>query len=190
MRADGLRVIGQAGSADAAYQLILRRLPDVTVMDIRLGRDSGIELTKRVLTSRPGMAVLLYTGELIEPRMVEAIMETGARGVALKTADARELTVAIRQVANGRTYIDRALRLTRKAREPTPADSLSEREREVLRLVGDGLTNEQIAQKLFLSSHTVRTHVRNALRKLSVHTRAEAVLALERIEPPIPGIGS
>lgn len=157
-------------------------------MDIRLGRESGIELTQRVLSSRPGMVVLLYTGELIGPGMVGAIMRTGARGVSLKTADARELTVAIRRVADGQTYIDPALRLTRDSLEPKPADTLSEREREVLRLVGDGLTNEQIAERLFLSSHTVRTHVRNALGKLGVHTRAEAVLALERIEPPIPGI--
>ena len=186
LAAEGLNVIGQAGRADAAYELVLRRRPDVVVMDIRLGAESGLELSRRLLVSLPSLAVLLYTGEVIEPPMVETIMRTGVRGIALKTGDAGELTDAIKRVASGEEFVEPILRATRRA--PQQAEHLSEREREILRLIGTGLSNEQIGQTLFLSPHTVRTHVRNSLRKLGVHSRAEAVLALERLEPPIPGM--
>lgn len=184
---ENLHVIGQAGTANAGYDLVLRRRPAVTVLDIRLANESGLDLTRRLLENLPDLAVLLYTGELIEAAMVTAIMQTGARGLALKSGDADQLIKAIRSVAAGEKYIDPALRAARP-QKPRPADGLSEREREIIRLVGAGLTNERIAETLFLSPHTVRTHVRNSLRKLGVRTRAEAVLALERTEPPIPGL--
>jgi DNA-binding NarL/FixJ family response regulator len=190
LTSEGMRVTGQSGSAEAAYALVLRRRPDVTVMDVRLGHGSGIELTRRLLAAAPELKVLLYTGELVQPAMVDAVLATGARGIALKTGDARELGGAIRCVAAGEPYVDPALRRASHAGRTPPAEELSEREREILRLVGAGLSNEQIAEQLFLSPHTVRTHVRNSLQKLGVHTRAEAVLALERARPGLPGLDS
>ena len=156
------------------------------MIDIRLARDSGIELAERLLERLPELAVLLYTGEPLEPSMVDGLTRRGVRGVALKTGGATELVDAIRRVAAGERYVDPALR--RPAAVAGSATILSDRERQVLRLVATGHTNAEIAGKLFLSPHTVRTHVRNSLRKLGVSTRAQAVLALERGESRIPGI--
>jgi DNA-binding NarL/FixJ family response regulator len=180
LRGDGIQVIGLAGDANAGYDLILRRRPEVAVIDIRIGDDSGIELTKRLLAELPMLRVLLYTGETVNPSVVQRLLATGALGVALKTGEARDLAEAIERVAGGQRYIDPRLRGPTAAAASSPVDTLSEREREILRLVGAGLTNEAIAERLFLSPHTVRTHVRNSLRKLGVSTRAQAVLALER----------
>jgi DNA-binding NarL/FixJ family response regulator len=180
----GVRVLGLAGHLQAGYDLVLSRRPDVAVIDLRLTDESGIELAGRLMEKLPSLAVLLYTGELLDPRMVEGVMKRGARGIALKTGDASDLIAAIGRVAAGERYIDPALRFLVAA----PADALSERERQVLGLVADGLTNARIAEVLFLSPHTVRTHVRNCLRKLGVSTRAQAVLALERSTSRIPGV--
>jgi DNA-binding NarL/FixJ family response regulator len=182
-------VLGLAGSAQAGHDLVLRRRPDVAVIDIRLGSESGVELTEQLLRHMPSLAVLLYTGELVDPGMVDAVMERGAMGLALKSGDARELTDAIRRVAAGKRYIDPRLRRSAPGGSSSPVSDLTDREREVLRLVGAGQTSTEIGAALFLSPHTVRTHVRNCLVKLGVHTRAEAVLTLERAEPRIPGIG-
>jgi DNA-binding NarL/FixJ family response regulator len=187
LRGEGIRVLGLAGGAEAGYELVLRRRPEVAIIDVRLGRENGVELAGRLIERLPSLAVLLYTGELLEPSMVDGLLNAGARGVALKTGEASELIDAIRCVAVGQRYIDSGLR--RQDAGSSPADALSEREREVLRLVAAGLTNVRIAETLVLSPHTVRTHVRNCLRKLGVNTRAQAVLALERSESRIPGIG-
>jgi DNA-binding NarL/FixJ family response regulator len=188
LRAQGIRVLGLAGSARAGYDLVLRRRPDVAVIDIRLGSESGVELTERLLVRIPALAVLLYTGELLGAGLVAALMKRGASGVALKSGEAHELIEAIERVAGGERYIDPRLRGSARGGVSSPVDDLSEREREILRLVGRGKTNGDIAAVLFLSPYTVRTHVRNCLRKLQVHTRAEAVLVLERAEARIPGI--
>lgn len=183
----GLRAWAGPGKVAAAFEHVIRRRPDVTVMDIRLADGSGLDATRRILEEVSSLKILIYTGELVDPTMVDAILATGARGVALKTGDAASLLAAIRTVADGDRYIDASLR---RHVGPWPALSvqLSEREREVLHLVGVGHSNGEIAEGLFLSPHTVRTHVRNALRKLGVHTRAEAVLKLERAESRVPGI--
>ena len=186
LRGEGIPVLGVAGGVQSGYELVLGRRPDVAVIDVRLADGSGVELTTRLLGRWPTLAVLLYTGEPIEARMVDGLLSRGARGVALKTGDVSGLTDAIRRVAAGERYVDPALR--RPSATSNPVDALSEREREVLRLVAAGLTNVRIAEALFLSPHTVRTHVRNCLRKLGVSTRAQAVLALERSESQIPGV--
>jgi DNA-binding NarL/FixJ family response regulator len=187
LRAEGMHVLGVAGGVQTGYDLVVRRRPEVAVIDVRLQDGSGVELMGRLLDRLPGMAILLYTGEWLEPGTVDRLLDRGARGVALKTGEASELTGAIRCVAAGLQYVDPELR--RSATRSVPADLLSERERQILRLVAAGFTNARIAETLFLSPHTVRTHVRNCLRKLEVSTRAQAVLALERSEPRIPGTG-
>jgi len=182
LRGQGIRVLGSAGSAESGNQLVVRRRPDVAVIDIRLARESGVELSQRLLEQLPAIAILLYTGELIGAGAVASLLKAGARGIALKSGDASELVEAISCVAAGGTYVDSRLRSGSATADSSPTSGLSDREREIVRLVGSGLSNEAIAQALFLSPHTVRTHVRNALRKLGVSTRAQAVLALERAE--------
>jgi DNA-binding NarL/FixJ family response regulator len=186
LRGEGIPVLGEAGGVQSGYEIVLRRRPDVAVIDVRLADGSGIELTARLVASWPTVGILLYTGEPVEPGMVDRLLSRGARGVALKTGDVSGLMDAIRTVGAGERYIDPGL--CRPSPAAAPIDALSEREREVLRLVASGLTNVRIAEALFLSPHTVRTHVRNCLRKLGVNTRAQAVLALERSESRIPGV--
>jgi DNA-binding NarL/FixJ family response regulator len=188
LRVHGIRVLGLAGSVQAGYDLVLRRRPDVAVIDIRLGSESGVELPERLLVRIPALAVLLYTGELLNVGLVAALIKRGTSGMALKSGAAHELIEAIKRVAAGERYVDPRLRGSAPGGVSSPVGDLSEREREVLRLVGQGKANADIAAVLFLSPHTVRTHVRNCLRKLQVHTRAEAVLALDRAEARIPGI--
>jgi DNA-binding NarL/FixJ family response regulator len=189
LRSEGMQVLGLAGTARAGHELVIRRRPDVAVIDIRLGNESGVELTAQLLRRMPSLAVLLYTGELLDSGMVDAVMKCGAMGLALKSGDAHELTDAIQRVAAGKRYIDPRLRGSTPGGSSSPVSDLSDREREVLRLVGAGQTNTEIGAALSVSPHTVRTHVRNCLAKLGVHTRAEAVLVLDRAEPRIHGIG-
>jgi DNA-binding NarL/FixJ family response regulator len=186
----GLRVAGVASHAEVAFSLILRRRPQVAVIDLRLGRESGLELTQRLVERVPELRVLLYTGEPVLANVVQRLLASGAAGLALKSSEATELTDAIHRVAAGETYIDPALRRPAGLCPESRAALLSEREREILRLVGDGNSSGAIAELLFLSPHTVRTHIRNAMGKLGVHSRAEAVLVLERAERLIHAPGS
>lgn len=178
---EGFHVIGLAGAAQSAHDLILRRRPDVAVIDLRLAGESGTELVGRLLEALPELRVLVYTGEDLDGVTIERLFASGVTGIALKSGDSRELSEAVRATAAGRRYRDSRL----SALEQPAAGSvsgLSEREKEILRLVGQGLTDKAIAATLQLSPHTVRSHVRNALRKLDVSTRAQAVLVLERSE--------
>jgi DNA-binding NarL/FixJ family response regulator len=160
---EGCEVVGTAGTAAEGRELVERLKPDVALVDIRLGEDSGIELTRELLDS-------------------------GARGYALKEGTPTELTGAITTVAAGGTYVDPRLRqalLSRGSTQRVP--SLSKREREIIDLLAQGLNGEQVAERLVLSSETVKTHIRNAMSKLEANTRVHAIaIALREgfISPP------
>jgi DNA-binding NarL/FixJ family response regulator len=178
----GHHVIGTAGDADTAEGLILRRKPDVTLVDLNLPGRTGAELTRSLLAADPGMRIILYTGAVDERSLLEGLA-AGAAGFALKSGDPEELEAAIHTVAAGEHYVDPRLTplLAKAAGEKTK--TLSPREREILGLLSGGLSGEQAARELGLSSETVRTHVRNAMSKLGATTRAHAVvLALQRGE--------
>jgi DNA-binding NarL/FixJ family response regulator len=180
----GHHVIGTAGDAESAEDLILRRKPDVTLVDLALPGRTGAELTRSLLASDPDLRIVLYTGAADERRLLEGL-HAGAAGFALKSGDPEELEEAIRTVAAGDHYVDPRLTplLARDAGEEIK--TLSPREREILGLLSEGLSGEQAARQLTLSSETVRTHVRNAMAKLGATTRAHAiVLALQRGEIP------
>ena len=184
---EGLDVLAAAGTAGEGQELIERHEPDVSLIDIRLGADSGIDLTRALLDADPARRVVLYTGSSDVELLISGL-DSGARGYALKEGTPSELTTALNTVAEGGTYVDPRLRpalLSRRATQRAP--SLSKREREIMDLLAQGLTGEQVADRLVLSSETVKTHIRNAMSKLEASTRVHAIaIALREgfIQPP------
>jgi DNA-binding NarL/FixJ family response regulator len=184
---EGCDVVGTAGTAAEGRELVERLAPDVALVDIRLGEDDGIALTRRLLGDDPDRRVVLYTGSSDEELLFSGL-DSGARGYALKDGSPRELVDALGQVASGGSYVDPRLRpalLSRRSTERQP--SLSNREREVLDLLAQGLTGEAVAEQLVLSAETIKTHIRNAMGKLEANTRVHAIaIALREgyISPP------
>lgn len=172
---EGCRVVGSAADATAAFELIRRCRPDVSVIDIALAHDSGVELTRRLLEHDPGLGIVLYTGLQDRHALLEGL-NSGARGFAMKAGLPEELLRAIRLVAAGGDYLDPRLSpLLVKRGTPSAQRRLSVREADVLALLAEGLTGEQIAGQLVLSPETVRTHIRNAMVKLDARTRVHAI---------------
>ena len=185
LRRAGHHVVGTADDAESGEALILRRRPDVALVDLALPGMSGVELTRRLLSSEPGLRIVLYTGAADERQLLDAL-DAGAAGFALKSGDPDELDEAIQTVGAGGDYLDARLTPLLAGGGCGRTKTLSPREREILGLLSRGLSGEQAAKQLFLSSETVRTHVRNAMSKLEASTRVHAVaLALQRgeIEP-------
>jgi DNA-binding NarL/FixJ family response regulator len=179
--ARGHSVVGRTDSAEEALPMILRRRPDVAIVDITLADGSGAVLTRDVLAQDPELAVLLYTAGA-DARETRRALDSGARGFALKSGRSAELIAALERVAAGGSYFDPALGPV-LASERSQGPLLSPREREVLALLARGLNGEEAAERLVLSPETIRTHVRNAMTKLGAHTRTHAVvLALARGE--------
>ncbi|MEA2292135.1 MAG: hypothetical protein QOF17_1155 [Solirubrobacteraceae bacterium] len=184
---EGCEVVGTAGTAAEGRELVEQLEPDVALVDIRLGEDSGIDLTRELLDADPERRIVLYTGSSDVELLISGL-DSGARGYALKEGTPAELTGAITTVAAGGTYVDPRLRpalLSRGSTQRVP--SLSKREREIIDLLAQGLNGEQVAERLVLSSETVKTHIRNAMSKLEAHTRVHAIaIALREgfISPP------
>jgi DNA-binding NarL/FixJ family response regulator len=184
---EGCDVVGTAGTAREGRALIEEFDPDVALVDIRLGEESGIDLTRAAIDADPSRRIVLYTGSSDVELLISGL-DSGARGYALKEGTPSELTGALETVAGGGTYVDPRLRpalLSRRATQRMP--SLSKREREIMDLLAQGLNGEEVAEKLVLSSETVKTHIRNAMSKLEAHTRVHAVaIALREgyISPP------
>jgi DNA-binding NarL/FixJ family response regulator len=183
LRRSGHHVIGTADDAESAEPLIKRRRPDVALVDLLLPGENGADLTRRLLADDPDLRIVLYSGSADERQLLEAL-DAGAAGFALKSGDPGELEEAIRTVAAGGEWLDPRLRPLLSRSSARQADKLlSPREREILELLSKGLSGEEAAARLGLSSETVRTHVRNAMNKLGAGTRVHAVaLALQRGE--------
>ena len=179
----GLQVVGSAGSAAAGEDLVGETQPDVALVDIRLPDESGIELTRRLLAARPRLGVVLYTGDA-DAELLFGGLDSGARGYALKAGSMSELVVAIERVASGGTYVDPRLdRILLSERSTSRLPQLSPRERQITHLMAEGRTAEAIGDELGVSVETVRTHVRNVIRKLQARNRVHAIaIALERGE--------
>jgi DNA-binding NarL/FixJ family response regulator len=179
----GCVITGVAADAEEGYSVVSASRPDVAIVDIDLGVGSGVELTKRLLAEEPELGVLLYTGSG-DGETLGAALDCGARGFAFKSGRPEDLREAIRTVASGGSYVDPALSASMLARSTTDRITvLSGREREVLDLLADGLNGEEVAQRLFLSPETIRTHIRNAMNKLEANTRVHAVaIALRQRE--------
>jgi DNA-binding NarL/FixJ family response regulator len=171
----GISVLARARDGEEAQEKIEQRRPDVANVDVRMPRLGGIELARRLRRSAPDTAVLLYTGYGDRALLTEAL-DAGVRGFVLKEAPMDDLLRAVRSVANGSTYVDPVLAGTLAASSVgSQMPQLTHRERDVLRLLADGLANEEIGKRLFISAETVRTHVRKAMEKLDADTRTQAV---------------
>lgn len=184
---EGLEVIGTAGTAGEGRELVNRLDPDVALIDIRLGEDSGIKLTAELIDADPDRRIVLYTGSA-DVEMLISGLDSGARGYALKDGTPTELKTALRTVAEGGTYVDPRLHPALLSRKATQTQRvLSKREREIMDLLAQGLTGEQVAERLFLSPETIKTHIRNAMSKLEANTRVHAIAIALRdgfISPP------
>jgi DNA-binding NarL/FixJ family response regulator len=171
----GIEVVARARDGAEALDLIQTQKPQVALLDVRMPRMSGIEIARESLRTTPETGILLYTGYAERALMIEAL-DAGARGFVLKEAPLPDLVRAVETVAQGKTYVDPVLAGVIASPEvATQLPSLSQRQREVLRLLADGLKNEEIGKRLFISPETVRTHVRKAMAKLEADTRTEAV---------------
>lgn len=174
-------VIGEAASGEEAVTLAANLRPDLILMDINLPQINGIEATRRILAKNPDIGVLIIT--MFEDDTVFAALRAGARGYILKGAEGEETLRAIRAAANGESIFSPAIaqRLTRflaqaPSQETLPFPELTPREREILTLMAQGLTNGAIAERLSLSPKTVRNLVSIVFSKLHVADRAEAII--------------
>jgi DNA-binding NarL/FixJ family response regulator len=171
----GIEIAGRAQNGHEALEKIEARRPDVALVDLRMPRISGVEVARRAAGSSPETAVVLYTAYGERAHLLEAI-DAGARGFVLKEAPMADLGRAVEMVAGGAVYVDPVLASTfARSGAADRLQTLTQREREILRLLADGHSNEEIGKRLFISAETVRTYVRKAMKKLEADTRTEAV---------------
>lgn len=171
----------RATSGEEAVDVIAHQHPSVAVVDANMPDMLGTEVARRAQRTSPDTAVVMYTAYGDQALLVEAL-DGGVRGFVLKNAPLDELLRAVRLALSGGTYVDPTVAgaLTGRGRERTV--TLTERERDVLRLLSEGLDNEEIGQRLFISPETVRTHLRKAMTKLGASTRTQAVAMALRDE--------
>jgi DNA-binding NarL/FixJ family response regulator len=181
LREAGFRIAGVAGTLEEARAILSRRRFDVALLDAQLGPESSLGLVEDLLREDPASPIVLYTGYTGADSMLHEAVRAGARGFVLKSSPAPRLTDALRMVAAGGTYIDPELAgQLAEGGEVQRLTALSPRELEVLELLAEGLNGQMIAERLFLSPETVRTHVRNATSKLGARTRVQAVAMVVR----------
>jgi DNA-binding NarL/FixJ family response regulator len=185
----GFSVLGRATTAARGEEVIRERRPDLAVVGVDLPDERGTELVQRISGNGVGSKCVIYTG-LRDPNLLEAAYRAGARGLVAKPAGLSVLVEALREVWRGGRYFDSSFRQG-NGNGDEKVKALSSRESEILGLLAEGLTGEQIAKRLVLSPETVRTHVRNAMEKLEAPTRTAAVVkALEMGEVERqPGLG-
>jgi DNA-binding NarL/FixJ family response regulator len=181
-----MHVVGQAGTGEEAVSLARTLQPGVIVMDISMPRVNGLEATRRITAECPGCRVLVLTAHE-EDRYIVQLLEAGAVGYLPKTVGLDELLEAIRAVARGESVLPPSVaaavvrHLAGKEVPEEPMRPLTDRELEVLRLAAQGLTNYDIAQRLYISVRTVEAHLTHVYNKLGVSSRTEAVVrAIQR----------
>jgi DNA-binding NarL/FixJ family response regulator len=177
-----LQVVGIAGTVDDGVLRFRQLGPDVVVMDYRLPDGEGTDATRQIRTINGEATVLLLTGA-DDPSIVSAALDSGCSGFVSKDRDVDDLASAIRAVARGAAVFPADLlarALSTGTERPSVGGDLTSREREVLGLLADGCSTDEIGSGLFLSLHTVRNHVRNILTKLHARTKLEAVVTAAR----------
>jgi DNA-binding NarL/FixJ family response regulator len=182
LESDGdIEVVGESGSAAEAARRIPALRPDVAVLDARLPDGSGIDVCREIRSREPKTAALILTSYDDDEALFAAIM-AGASGYVLKQIRGNDLVDAVRRVASGQSLLDPAVTqqvLDRLRRGPEVDDALApltEQERRLLELIGQGLTNRQIAEQMFLAEKTIKNYVSNLLAKLGLERRTQAAV--------------
>jgi len=176
----GLMVVGEANSGEEALRLARELLPDIVLLDISMPGWNGLVTTEKISTACPACAIVILTVSEDKDKLLAAF-KAGARAYVLKGVSAQELAKVVRSAAAGDVYVSPSLAaemLVTLTHDHAP-DSLQEltaREREILQLIGTGLTNREIGTRLFLSEKTIKHYVTNILQKLQVRSRVEAAL--------------
>jgi DNA-binding NarL/FixJ family response regulator len=180
----GVEVVGSAGDGDEAVKLVAELSPDVVLMDLRMPRCDGVEATRRIRSDHPGTQVVILTTYADDESLFPAL-RAGARGYLTKDAGGDEIVRAVESVLSGDAGLSPSIqrRLLERLSEPEPRpaaaaeapDGLTARECEVLVLIAEGLTNQDIARRLHVSTATVKTHINNLFAKTGLKDRAQAV---------------
>ena len=186
--AGDLRVVGQAADGRQAVELAAELAPDVVLMDLSMPVLDGVEATRQLLTADPAAKVVVLTSFSDQPRVADALA-AGAVGYLLKDCEPRDLLAAVRAAAAGHAPLDPrvARALLPSAGAARPADELSDREQQVLRLVTKGLANKQIARYLGISESTVKAHISSVFRRIGVTDRTSAAIWARDHLPDRPG---
>ncbi|MDI9883365.1 response regulator transcription factor [Streptomyces sp. HNM0645] len=177
-------VVGEAGTAEQALMRVPALRPQVAVLDVRLPDGDGVTVCRELRSRMPELSCLILTSFDDEEALLDSIM-AGASGYVLKQIQGTDLVSAVRTVAAGQSLLDpsattRLMTRLRQARAPEPEPGalpgLTDREREILALIGEGLTNRQIGQRLYLAEKTVKNHISRLLAKLGVERRIQAAV--------------
>jgi two-component system response regulator NreC len=173
---EGLEVVAEAGNVDEAQRKVLGYKPDVLVLDLNMPGGSGLEAIPAIRTASPDTGIVVLTMQ-DDPAFAREALRSGALGYVLKEAADAELVQAVRAAAQGRTYLNPQLgaRLASEPEAAGPPGDLSQRELQILRMIGLGHTNTEIAEQLYLSVRTVESHRAHIQQKLGRTTRSELV---------------
>ena len=179
----GIEIVGEGSSGQAAIELARKEKPDVILMDLLMENGTGIEATREIIKFHPTCKIIIITSYFDDEQVFPAI-EAGAYSYLLKTARAEDIIKAIEKAVQNEPVIEPkvASKMMNRFRSPSklPHDDLTDRELEVLMCLGDGLTNQEISEELFIGIKTVKTHVSNILGKLQVADRTQAAIYANR----------
>lgn len=175
-----IEVVGEADDGTIAVELALELLPDIILMDLVMKEMDGIEATRRIIESWPEAKIIIVTS-FIDDEKVYPALEAGATSYMLKTSKASEIAEAVRKTYHGQSVLEpevtgKMMVRMRQKEKQLPHEELTNRELEILLLIADGKTNQEIADELFIALKTVKVHVSNILSKLEVQDRTQAVI--------------
>lgn len=181
-----MEVVGEAGLAEEALRRIPATQPDVAVLDVRLPDGDGVEVCRELRSKDPSLQCLMLTSYSDDEALFDAIM-AGAAGYVLKQIRGTELVDAIKKVASGQSLLDPSLtakvleRLRTGGAEDKKLEALTDQERRILELLAEGLTNREIAERMYLAEKTVKNYVSNLLAKMGMQRRTEAAVYAARL---------